>query len=221
MRKTYYHLSKFEGFLLLLMLAFFIGLMSSVQAEEIRDMPPGLFLDSATENAFDRLDAPIIIRTRPVQIRLDLVRGKDALMKAQDDTAGVLNLNLFHDVSFIALLDRVESHPSGSFSWIGYIEGVELSEVILVVRDGIMVGNVRMPGACYQIRHAGDGLHAIREIDQSAFPPELEPVPVNTSDDVDAGLDVQRDDNGSLIDVLVVYTGAALSAAGRPPHVQA
>jgi len=92
------------------------------------------------------------------------------------DVGDVVMLNLFDYVIFTAVLDRVEPNRSGGYSWIGHLEGVEHSQVILVVKEGLMAGNIVVPKVFYQVRYAGNGVHAIYQIDQSAFPPEDEPV---------------------------------------------
>jgi hypothetical protein len=153
------------------------------------------------------VDDPTVVRSRLVTV--DLAR----LGAPGDSVADVLVLNFFPDAVYTAVLDRVERNPSGSFSWIGHLEGVELSEVTLVIKDGVMVGNAVAPGLFYQVRYVEDGVHAVREADQAAFPPEAPPIPV----DLPAG-DVAQPtgvvDDGSTIDVLVVYTDDVLAYYG-------
>ena len=82
-----------------------------------------------------------------------------------------------------------------------------------------MAGNIRFDGKFYEVRPLGDGLHAIREIDQSAFPEEdcappiEEPSAKSTKSQVISPTSPSSD-NGSLIDVLVVYTQQAANASG-------
>ena len=185
-----------------------------------------LFSDSAIEGGLEIAGDPTIVRTRFVNVNFDLLGGADALPRDLSNVGDLVVLNLFDDVVFTAALDRVEPNRSGGYSWIGHLEGVEHSQVILVVKDGLMAGNIAPPGAFYQVRYAGSGVHAIHEINQSAFPPEAEPIPVDIPDEGEAP-DAALADDGSIIDVLVVYTGAARSAAApararsrpnKPPH---
>jgi hypothetical protein len=83
----------------------------------------------------------------------------------------------------------------------------------------------------YQIRYQSDGVHVVHEIDQSKFPPEAEPIEVSTSGspavepaapDPDPLKDgevhqdgVATDDDGSIVDMLVVYTAAARNASAN------
>ncbi|MCP4541020.1 MAG: hypothetical protein GY832_28120 [Chloroflexi bacterium] len=170
----------------------------------------GLFADVTAVGSGDSADDPTIVRTRFIEPNFDLLGGAN-----DSPVADVLELNLFEDVAFTAILDRAKSNPSGSLSWIGHLEGVEYGSVILVVKDGVMVGSVKMPGALYQVRYVGDGVHAIHEMDSAAFPPELEPMSAAASEDalVEA-LNAPMADDGSTIDVLVVYTPAARADVG-------
>ncbi len=58
------------------------------------------------------------------------------------------------------------------------VKSIKHSQVILVVDDGIMASNITIPGAFYQVRYVDNGVHAIYEINQSAFPEEAPPIPV-------------------------------------------
>ncbi len=171
----------------------------------------GLFSDSPTEGDLDRSDDPTIIRARFVDINFDLLAAVDA-PQDQSEVRAAVALNLFDDVVFTALLDRLELNRSGSYSWIGHLEGVAHSQAILVVKDRVMAGNIRLPGALYQVRYAGGGVHALYQIDQAAFPPEAEPIAVDT--DAPEAPDVAPTDDGSLIDAMVVYTAEARQAEG-------
>ena len=174
---------------------------------------PYLFTDTAIEEDLDTAGDPTIIRTRFVSVNFDLLGGADTLPGDLSDGGDVAVLNLFDDVVFTAILNRVEPNRSGGYSWLGHLEGVEYSQVILVVKNGLMAGNITLPKVFYQVRYAGSGVHAIYEINQSAFSPDAEPISVDTPDGGEAP-DTAMADDGSIIDVLVVYTGAARSAAG-------
>ncbi len=127
----------------------------------IADAAEDLFTDSLNKADLYSADDLTIIRTRFVDINFDLLAGADGHPKEQPDSAKVLALNLFEDVFFTAVLDRIESNTSGSLAWIGRLKGVEHSQVILVIDDGIMSGNITLPGAFYQVRYGGNGVHAI------------------------------------------------------------
>jgi len=148
-------------------------------------------------------------------------------------------LNLFDDVKYILVLERAanESPDGTTITWYGSLEGEIDSKVILVSSDGVLSGNITLAdGQSFQIRYRGNGVHVIREIDQSRYGTELEPNPQRLPDDFDPNEDVdqldsstpydtgdeedpatdpsQYDETGSTIDVMIVYTPAARIANG-------
>ena len=99
--------------------------------------------------------------------------------------------------------------------WVGHLEVIALSSVILVAEDEIMAGNISLPGGFYQVRYAGNGIHAIYQINQAAFPPEADPIPVDISPTKDdETISGTIPDDGSQIDVMVAYTPDVRSAVG-------
>ena len=176
----------------------------------------GLFTAASVRNpnmADEKVTDPTVIRSRLVHINLRLLSKDDKSPRTKTDASNLLTLNLFDDVVFAAILDRLELNKSGSYTWIGHLDGIEQSQVVLVVKDEVMSGNITLPDAFYQVRYKGNGLHAVYRIDQSAFPSEKEPISIDTSHEKEF-LDTTMADDGSFIDVLVVYTGAAVAAVG-------
>jgi hypothetical protein len=170
-----------------------------------------LFSYSSIQGTVDRTDDPTVLRSRFVNVNFDIL-----------ETQGDLILNLFSDLTFTAEFERMESVREGSRSWIGRLAGYPSSAVVLVARDGLLTGNINLPGGFYQVRYAGDGVHAIYEIDQTAFPAEAEPIPVEPLPGEGASVEVQGGsyDDGSSIDVMVVYTASARSAFGGTTAMQ-
>jgi hypothetical protein len=155
-------------------------------------------------------EVPTIVRSRHVLVNFNYLAEKDF-----PQGAGAIVMNLFHDVSFIAVKERVEKRSVKQYTWFGRIEGVEHGHVILVVENSSMVGNITAGGRVYQIRSVGKGVHAIYEIDQSAFPEDAPPIPIETPDSSDLILSVLQADDGPVIDVMVVYTNDAANASGN------
>lgn len=160
----------------------------------------------ARQKAGPVLEDAFIRRSRHVQVALELLEADRPVV-----------LNLFSGVSLRAAGARANLGPGGRYTWRGQIEGVEQSRVILVVHEGDVVGNISLPGASYQIRPAGDGVHLVREVDLAAFPAEAEPWPAGLPAE---GAAVPREsggagDDGAQIDVFVVYTAAAANAAAN------
>ncbi len=125
-----------------------------------------------------------------------------------------LTLNLFPDVSPTARLEKVEPRGHMQFTWIGSIPGESLSQVILVVDHDNITGNIWRGGQLFQIRPIGDGVHVIKEINQSAFPAESAPIPAPTPQPQRSDVIPPQNTNAAVeIDVMVVYTAAAAAAS--------
>lgn len=170
---------------------------------------------------------PTILRSRDVQVNFNLLASKDA-----PEGAEYIILNMFDDVNLIAVRDRLERRSATSYTWFGTILELDRSQVILVVEDGSMAGNVVVDGQMYQVRDAGRGIHSVRNIDQSAFPDEAPPTVVSKPTQSTSALSVSKtylsadmgqefDDDGSFIDVMVVYTAdVAAASAGIDAEIQ-
>jgi hypothetical protein len=127
----------------------------------------------------------------------------------------LVELNLFNDASFTVFLERVKPAASGNYTWFGRIADREHSQVILVVNETGVTGNVRFEGSLIQIRPLGDGLHVVKELnpiplaeDECATRPEDIGQPAFDA----AGLPRSPDD-GSSLDIMVVYTPAAANGS--------
>ena len=90
--------------------------------------------------------------------------------------SGVLTLNLFDDAVFTALVERTAPTFSGGQSLSGQLQGIEMGTMTLVVNGDVVAGTVRTPEATYRIRPAGNGLHAVSQVDLSQLPPLGEPI---------------------------------------------
>ncbi|HSJ56439.1 MAG TPA: M12 family metallo-peptidase [Anaerolineae bacterium] len=184
------------------------------------DWTPALDLFLPLDAAPDVLQGPaggtgeVVRRSRTVLIDSSLLPADPARASEW------LTLNLFDDAVFNVARDGLESSGRG-YVWRGQVEGLELGQVVLLVVDGRVTGNVVTPHAFYQVRHVRDGWHVVREVDQSAFPPEADPVPVDLPDTPDRpAVAAELADDGSTIDVLVVYTPAARNYAGGTSAIE-
>ena len=132
-----------------------------------------------------------------------------------------LELNLLSGVEFTGIVEHVEPTGSGHALW-GGLAGVELGTMTLVVNGSVVVGTVRTPEAVYTIRTVGDGKYVIRQIDESSLPPLAEPLGDSASPrDPRAQSDDVPSDDGSVIDVMVVYTPLAKSHEGGRAAIEA
>jgi len=146
---------------------------------------------------------PAIIRIRYANINFDLL-GEDSV-----------TLNLFYDVSFAAGKNRITKRADDNYTWVGGLEGVDHGQAVLVVQDGDLAGNITLSGGSYQVRPLGGGVHAIYEINQNAYPEEAPPIPVELPGKSLSAPPVSALDDGSTIDVLVVYTQDAANASAN------
>jgi len=176
-----------------------------------------LFADAPQRAARGAAADRTTIRSRRVAIDAAALVDPD-IVDVRMAARGSLLLNLFDDTSFWAVRDRIDQASDG-FTWVGHIPGIELSTVTLASVDGAISGSIVMPDAVYSIRFVGGGVHEVAQVDQSKFPPELDPIVATTAD---AGIPAAADvvdptvalDDGSTIDVMVLYTAAAEAKAG-------
>ena len=92
----------------------------------------------------------------------------------------------------------------------------------MVVNGSIVVGTVRTPGAVYTIRTAGDGTYVIRQVDESSLPPPGEPLEEDLlSRDTNTDANDPQADDGSQIDVMVVYTPLVRRQQGGRAAIEA
>jgi peptidyl-Asp metalloendopeptidase len=192
-------------------LAVFGLLVASVTAS------PGqvLFGEAPASRSVDAAGELGVVRSRPVRVRLGRIPGASA----REAALGVLPprghrvvLNLFPDVVVRARMTRSE-RVGNALVWAGKIEGQPLGDVVLAIVDGVLSGSAVWPGGAYRIRFDGSA-HVVEQLDHGLFPEDgcFEEVPGGTADV--AAAPVANADDGSRIDVLVVYTLAARAAAG-------
>ena len=113
-----------------------------------------------------------------------------------------------------AVLDRRDTSAAGAQTWAGHVEGEPLSSVTLVTNGGILQGAVRLLDGSYSIEPtAGGPQHVVRLVDTSQFVDDLGPIQP-PAPDAAADTPTVATDDGSTFDVLVMYTPAAVTAAG-------
>ena len=150
---------------------------SEVTLPTVTTPDSGLFLEAFPPPQSLPTDRPDVLRSRLVRIDFAQLAdtfsvastGQDAHTPAPSGIS--LTLNLFDDVLLRAILDRVDYRSPQSYTWIGHLDGVELSLVSLSIEGEVMIGNVTLPGAYYQIRYLQEDLHLVNEINQEVLPP--------------------------------------------------
>ena len=147
-------------------------------------------------------------------IRADVANGRPQIIR----------LALFDDTALLVQITRTEAVGRNGTAYIGVIAAVPHSSVVMVEESGVVSGNVALAGRKYQIRHVGDVAHVVRQIDSATLPPDHPEAPVAPAISAltlrsKAGLppEAARNtliDDGSIIDVMVVYTTAARLSQG-------
>ncbi len=140
-------------------------------------------------------------------------------------------LDLFDGRSVSGIVSRRDETHRGRFTLTGHVDGEPGGTFVLAVNGDVVAGVVQLAGrGTYRLRVASDGLHVLQEIDPSRL------TGCTTGDESFlAGRDAPAGgggggaggagsgpcDNGSLIDVLVVYTRAARDDAGGTAAMEA
>ena len=156
---------------------------------------------------------PAVIRDRAVYLNIALLPADTDRLTSNNAR---LELNLFEDETLVGIIERVEKNNSGGLNYIGRIEGEEGSLFILVLQEQQLAASIRIQNRIYTIRYTGgEDVHAIVEFDQTKMPGDAEPIIVkNPSETRTPKSGGATADDGSIIDVMVVYTENAKIAAG-------
>lgn len=179
----------------------------------------------APEELFDELRASTasLSQTTPagqaVLDRAAVGMRIDRLFGTADGPAQRVQLNVgVH--RWVARLERLDRDMAGFRSWVGAVEGIEHSHVVFTERDRVVSGLIDAVSAIYQLRTVTEGLYVLEQLDAAAFKAELEPIPgLDSPSAADRSSMVQ--DDGSQIDVLVLYTPSARTVAGGIAQIQA
>ena len=215
---------------------FLVSFAAGVGAQRVPARAGDLFLalDSGPAAA-TALRRPPPGSARERFVNVDLGRLETARVEAAvGDALPLLRLNLFDDVRFAAVVERTTPTSAG-YSLSGRLDGAD-GTMSLVVHDGVVAGSVFAPGGTYEIRPAGDEVHVIRQVDPAARarlandwrrPPPMPPAgparaaPIDAPDPTVQRAQSSRPEDGSRIDVLVVYTRGAKAAYGGARGISA
>lgn len=133
---------------------------------------------------------------------------------------------LFPDVEVTVDLNSVSrSVDRKTIMWSGAVEGTRYGQAAIAITGDIVSANISTDnGRLYQIRQRQGGTHVIQELSDEPSFPELEPVVVPNELE-ERQQDAPRDgsaalDDGNTVDVMVLYTASARSAAGGAAQMQ-
>ena len=172
---------------------------------------------------------PLELRSRAAEV--DLGRLEAARLDAERRRPHRLNLNLFADAEFDAVFERSAATASG-YTLTGRLADESMSTVVLAVNGDWVAGTVWSPGGRYAVRPLGGGVAEVRQLDPSALgrcgvgaesaegppggrpPPEAGPRSGAALPKSAPSSETFPEDDGSLIDLLVVYPSFARRSMG-------
>ena len=180
-------------------------------------------------------DTTPVVRQRLVRLDQDLLSTARSNVGRADAPPAVLRLNLFDDIALDAAVEGT-GPTSGGYWLSGRIEGWAPGSMTLAVNAEVVAGTVRAPSGTYAIRSVGNGVHAIRQVDPAALllresdflrPPAshaslpgLQPLRTLEPEGAAADVEALPAEDGSRIDVLVIYTPAARDAEGGLEQIE-
>jgi len=247
-----------------------VAATSGNAADATESISPYLFLPAENTEDVKVQQSPFIVRSRLVNIDFELLYKLQENLTVEPDEEHQLILNVFEGLEYTLIIQKIERNRSGSYSWYGQLRDIPMSQVVLVINENKVYGNISKTNFSYQIRHISDETHAIYKIDPTKFPPTSEPIIPNMKPKSSSSIDPLKDmmnqvephisgtatkvdphisgsnarnggdefvsqnqllsgyssfngssstpqtqaDDGSLVDVLVVYTAEARAAAG-------
>lgn len=179
--------------------------VASAQPIPLFGLAPSTAIQSAQNSRSPDSPEPAARRSRLATMALD------QLDRLRQTGGGTLTLNLFGDVVFPVEFSRVTETDRG-YSVSGRVVNDFGSGVVIVVHGEVVTGSVISTRGTYSIDAVAPAVYEIRELDESTFPPDDPPELPDMSEllpAVDSVPPALRADDGSVIDVLAMYTPAA------------
>jgi hypothetical protein len=131
-----------------------------------------------------------------------------------------LALRLDDDRSVVAVYERLDIDRAVR-SWVGTLEGVAYSHVVISERDGVLSGLVDAVSDVYQLVTTAPGVHALERIDRRLLRGERDPLTASVAAArVAPLLSDAAADTAAPIDVLVLYTPSARDARGGATAIE-
>jgi peptidyl-Asp metalloendopeptidase len=152
------------------------------------------------------------VATRGMAVQVDVERLRSA------SNAGFSIL--LPDGETLNVTKSREKRTDNSVVWHGQIVNQPTSAVIILERNGTIVGSILTgAGKSFSIRRERNGDHVIEEVDLGQLPPEDDPTPPPPARRGDRSGNRNRTaacktDSAKVIDVMVVYTRDAKNGAG-------
>ena len=190
-----------------------IGFTGIASAERLQLIDPPSQTKAAT--AATKAHGKGVLRVRDATPNFAALASLREALRAQPGVAQELELPAFADKTVVLAIDKFEER-GGTTSYFGHVANEPLSTATIVESRGHFALNAVVDGKTWQVIYTGDK-HEAREIDRSAYDGPDEPsVPTRAlpaSPKADAA-PVAAADDGSTIDVMVLYSPATRAAAG-------
>ena len=142
----------------------------------------------------------------------------EALNAGRDDLEiageGRLLLNVRDRVQLDVVVDRT-ARTGWGYSLSGRVVGEGVGFVTLVVHGEAVAGSIWTPASAYELNHLGDGIHALRDV-TNAPPLECGGMLHSELPPAEATAHQGGTDDGSVVDVLVVWSPGAEDEFGSP-----
>lgn len=203
---------------LLLTLALLVLIVGTSQGA---DSPKPLFSPAAAPDGAPSAASEGALRRRYVEVDMASLGTAAGQGVVEGKT---LQIDLFGSATYTAVADQVESPAAGQLIWQGQLQGQTMGKVTIVARDGVAAGSIWADGHLYRLQHVGEGIHALEELPAAEPTAEHPPIPVDPdlvqASSRDGGQTVSGDD-GSIIDVMVVYTPASRNRYGGRSGIEA
>ena len=190
----------------------------------------------------DSLAGPSVLRSRPAAVDAGLVRRAFSATSSREPSVSV-SLNPFSDTVYRGVVEHVGPTSAG-YTVSGSLDGVPFGSFVLVVNGDVVVGTIRADGEIYEISTIQPGVQAVRQIDPASIPPldddwlrvpgregaetPADPVRVGPVGVPRGGRGVRSTadagggtEDGSRIDMLMLYTPAAAEEMGGADQVRA
>ncbi|MBI5374567.1 MAG: hypothetical protein HZA77_03965 [Candidatus Schekmanbacteria bacterium] len=196
-------------------LIFFIALISIFTSKiswsgiEKEEPLPSLFLQkNIVAESAGKLNAPLIDRIK-ITVDFSLIDPSNALKLATMRLYATLP-----DKKVILKRNKIDVRGSDNYTWSGNVEGKELSTVVVTVVKGKMCGNINIDGIYYSILPDNNDYLVVRHDTEKMMPfDDHAKIPDIKNGKLKNSASGNQDD-GSLIDVLILYTSQMQTTYG-------
>ncbi len=175
--------------------------------------PPPLFGDGSGPLVSAAAVNPTLGRYRYVSVNRPALQSALNALAGDPTGSAMLALPFFPDAAYTARIEHVQRTFTGGYALSGVLDGIPDSEVGLAIEGDALVGHASLPGGHYTLSLTPDGLQIVGQVKPGQAPlandTRLPPVSPGIS-----AQGIYGDDDGSYIDVLVVYTPAIRANMG-------